>query len=70
MRAGDSLQVGVHGQTMRQPCRGSLSFGGRATSVGEPGLEYDCYAYMEEEAGKGNLKLPWTHFGFEGTPEK
>jgi hypothetical protein len=33
-------------------------------------LEYDCYAYMEEEAGKGNLKLPWTHFGFEGTPEK
>ena len=33
-------------------------------------LEYDCYAYMEEEAGKGNLKLPWTHFGFEGAPEK
>ena len=33
-------------------------------------LEYDCYAYMEEEAGKGNLKLPWTHLGFEGRPEK
>ena len=33
-------------------------------------LEYNCYVYMEEEAGKGNLKLPWTHFGFEGVPEK
>ena len=33
-------------------------------------LEYECYAYMEEEAGKGNLKLPWTHFGFEGVPAK
>ena len=33
-------------------------------------LEYECYSYMEEEARKGNLKLPWTHFGFEGTPEK
>jgi hypothetical protein len=33
-------------------------------------LEYDCYVYMEEEAGKGNLKLPWTNFGFEGAPQK
>jgi hypothetical protein len=24
-------------------------------------LEYHCYSYMEEEAGKGNFKLPWTN---------
>jgi hypothetical protein len=33
-------------------------------------LEYECYAYMEEEAGKGNLKLPWSHLEREGVPEK
>ena len=33
-------------------------------------LEYECFAYMEEEAGKGNLKLPWSHLEFEGVPEK
>ena len=29
-------------------------------------LEYECYAYMEEEAAKGNLKLPWSHLEKEG----
>ena len=33
-------------------------------------LEYECFAYMEEEAAKGNLKLPWSHLGFEGVPQK
>jgi hypothetical protein len=33
-------------------------------------LEYECYAYTEEEAGKGNLKIPWPHFEFEGAPLK
>jgi hypothetical protein len=33
-------------------------------------LEYECPAYMEEEAGKGNLKLPWSHLEREGVPEK
>jgi len=33
-------------------------------------LEYECYAYAEEEAGKGNLKVPWPHFEFEGAPLK
>jgi hypothetical protein len=23
-------------------------------------LEYSCYVYMEEEAGKGKMTLPWT----------
>jgi hypothetical protein len=31
-------------------------------------LEYECYMYMEEEAGKGNLKLPWSTLQFEGMP--
>jgi len=33
-------------------------------------LEYECYAYYEEEAGKGNVKVPWPHFEFEGAPLK
>jgi len=33
-------------------------------------LEYECYAYMEEEAGKGNLKLPWSGLEREGMPGK
>jgi hypothetical protein len=33
-------------------------------------LEYECYAYMEEEAGKGNLKLPWSQLEREGVPKK
>ena len=33
-------------------------------------LEYDCYVYMEEEAAKGKLKLPWDHFEFEGVPAR
>jgi hypothetical protein len=33
-------------------------------------LEYECYAYMEEEAAKGNVKLPWSHLEFEGVPQK
>jgi hypothetical protein len=33
-------------------------------------LEYECYAYMEEEAGKGNLKLPWSQLEFEGLPRR
>ena len=33
-------------------------------------LEYNCYVYMEEEAGKGHLKLPWPHVEFESVPEK
>jgi len=33
-------------------------------------LEYECYAYMEEEAGKGKLKLPWSTLPFEGMPPK
>jgi hypothetical protein len=31
-------------------------------------LEYECYMYMEEEAGKGKLKLPWSTLEFEGIP--
>jgi hypothetical protein len=31
-------------------------------------LEYECYAYNEEEAGKGNTKVPWPHFEFEARP--
>jgi hypothetical protein len=33
-------------------------------------LEYECYAYNEEEAGKGSTKVPWPHFEFEGAPLK
>jgi hypothetical protein len=33
-------------------------------------LEYECHAYMEEEAGKGNLKLPWSSLEREGRPGK
>ena len=33
-------------------------------------LEYECYAYMEEEAAKGNVKLPWSRLEFEGVPQK
>lgn len=33
-------------------------------------LEYECYAYMEEEAGKGNLTLPWSQLEFEGVPRR
>ncbi len=33
-------------------------------------LEYECYAYMEEEAGKGRLKLPWSELEFEGIPRR
>jgi len=33
-------------------------------------LEYECFAYMEEEAGKGNLKLPWSQLEREGVPAK
>jgi hypothetical protein len=33
-------------------------------------LEYECFAYMEEEAAKGNLKLPWSRLEFEGVPQK
>ena len=33
-------------------------------------LEYQCHTYMEEEAAKGNVKLPWSHLPLEGVPEK
>ena len=33
-------------------------------------LEYECFAYMEEEADKGNLKLPWSTLDREATPPK
>lgn len=33
-------------------------------------LEYHCYSYMEEEAAKGNLTLPWPHFEFDRVPAK
>jgi hypothetical protein len=33
-------------------------------------LEYECYAYMEEEAAKGNVKLPWSELQFEGVPKQ
>lgn len=31
-------------------------------------LEYECHTYMEEEAAKGHVKLPWSHLPFEGVP--
>jgi hypothetical protein len=33
-------------------------------------LEYECHAYMEEEASKGRLKLPWSELEFEGIPRR
>jgi hypothetical protein len=33
-------------------------------------LEYECHAYMEQEAAKGKVKLPWSTLEFEGTPRK
>jgi hypothetical protein len=33
-------------------------------------LEYECPAYMEEEAAKGKVKLPWSTLEFEGMPRQ
>lgn len=33
-------------------------------------LEYECHAYMEEEAAKGTVKLPWSALEFEGIPRR
>jgi hypothetical protein len=31
-------------------------------------LEYQCHTYMEEEAAKGKIKIPWSHLPLEGVP--
>jgi hypothetical protein len=33
-------------------------------------LEYECHAYMEQEAAKGKVKLPWSTLEFEGIPRR
>jgi hypothetical protein len=33
-------------------------------------LDYECHAYMEEEAAKGRIKLPWSELEFEGIPRR